>query len=181
VSEASLSVRAKTFVAERRRAAAGNPWFVRGLLVFAGVLAVDQASKLFILYGLGLYPSQSIELSPLIDITYLRNTGVSFGVLAGGEARWALTVFSAAVTAGLLVWLTGLVRPFAAFGAALIAGGALGNAIDRALYGWVVDFIDASDIAFPWVFNVADSAINLGVASLLLDAWREGREARRDA
>jgi signal peptidase II len=75
----------------------------------------------------------------------------------------------------LVAWLARLNRPVAACGAALIIGGALGNLYDRIAYGHVVDFLDFSGLGFPWVFNIADTAINLGVACLLLDAVRQPR------
>jgi signal peptidase II len=85
---------------------------------------------------------------------------------AGSEvSRWVLTLFSAAVVIGLAVWARKAVKPMLAAGIGLIIGGAFGNnLIDRVRYGYVVDFIDVERLHFPWVFNVADSAITVGVA-----------------
>ena len=79
-----------------------------------------------------------------------------------------------------MIWLGRLNRPVAVAGVSFIIGGALGNLYDRVSYGYVVDFFDFSGLGFPWVFNVADAAINIGVACLLLDAWqtRERKPAK---
>jgi len=156
-----------------RARAGANPWFARGLLAALAVAVFDQATKHWILYGLKLQdrPFGRIEISPIFDLTMVWNRGVSFGLLSGGAvARVGLTVFSLAIATALTVWLARLDRAVAAIGAGLVAGGALGNAYDRAVYGAVVDFLDFSGLHFPWVFNVADAAINVGVACLIADA-----------
>ena len=81
---------------------------------------------------------------------------------------------STAVAVALAVWVRKADRPLLASAIGLIIGGAVGNLIDRIRYGYVVDFIDASGLYFPWVFNVADAAINVGVALLLLDIFVAG-------
>ena len=83
--------------------------------------------------------------------------------------RWVLAVFSLAVSIGLAVWVRKVARPLTAIAIGLIIGGALGNLIDRVRFGWVVDFLDFSGLHFPWVFNVADSGITVGVALLLAE------------
>ncbi|MEO1311659.1 MAG: signal peptidase II [Pseudomonadota bacterium] len=175
----SLKAAARARLADART----NPLFWRGVALFIAVVALDQATKMWILHGLALAPGQSIDLSSVFDLTYVQNTGVSFGLLSGGWARWILTVFSVAVAAGLLVWLTEARRLLPALGVGLIAGGAFGNAIDRFFYGYVVDFLDFSGLGFVWVFNVADAGINVGVAALILDAilHREDGAAGFDA
>ena len=79
----------------------------------------------------------------------------------------------------LVVWLARLKRPLSAVAIAFIVGGALGNLIDRVAYGFVVDFLDFSGLHFPWVFNIADMAINVGVGLLLLEAFLEGRQEKK--
>lgn len=173
----SLAERARAFAADARK----NPWFGRGVLVSALVIAADQASKNWILYGLKLpgdlcTPDNprfcgGIDLSPVFDLTMLWNKGISFGLLSGGMvSRIGLTLFSLGIAGALFYWLASLKRTLPAIGAAMIAGGAIGNAFDRAVYGAVVDFIDVRGLHFPWIFNVADAAINIGVACLLFDA-----------
>lgn len=102
------------------------------------------------------------------------NRGVSFGLLRADQdlIRWALTAFSFGVATWLVTWARTTDRPMMGYGLGLVIGGAVGNAIDRIRFGAVVDFFDVSRLYFPWVFNVADSAITLGVILLLLDLTR---------
>lgn len=155
------------------------------------VIVLDQLTKALMLYGLHLRERGRIELSPIFDLSFVLNRGVSFGLLTGGETgRWLLSLFSVAVAVALAVWVS---RPHPATrwvwrgrtvargmfptAVGLIIGGALGNVIDRVRFGGVVDFLDFSGLMFPWVFNVADSAISVGVAILLLDSFLAQREA----
>ncbi|GJL92890.1 signal peptidase II [Hyphococcus sp.] len=174
------------------RAARGNKLFWRGLGLAALIVLLDQASKYWIVHGIELPRLNKIEISAIFDLSYVENRGASFGMLHG--MRWVLSLISIGVALGLGVWLGKLKRPVAAFGVAFVIGGALGNLYDRLAYGYVVDFLDFSAVPFPnfariegfpfievfiggfiWVFNVADAAINVGIAFLLLDAWRTGR------
>ena len=113
----------------------------------------------------------------LFDFTMVRNTGVSFGLFGGGGARWALAVFSVVVACGLIWWATRADRPLLIGAIGLVIGGAIGNAIDRIRFGYVIDFLDFSDTGlFPWVFNIADSAISIGVVLLILDSLMSERK-----
>ncbi|MBB4658818.1 signal peptidase II [Parvularcula dongshanensis] len=155
------------------RAARPNPFFRLGLLVALGVIVLDQLTKHWILYGIRLPDrfGNRIEISGIFDLTYVENTGVSFGLFAGGLAsRVLLSVLAVVVAAYVVRWLGTLHRRVAAIGGGFIVGGALGNVYDRVLYGYVVDFLDFSGLHFPFVFNVADAAINVGVACLVYDA-----------
>ncbi|MGH6991771.1 MAG: signal peptidase II, partial [Caulobacteraceae bacterium] len=100
------------------------------------------------------------------------NRGVSFGLFGSdaGWTRWALVAFSAAVAIGLGVWARRTHRLSTAIAVGLLMGGAIGNLIDRLRNGAVMDFIDATRIYFPWVFNIADSAITVGIIVLLIDS-----------
>ncbi|MEM8937329.1 MAG: signal peptidase II [Pseudomonadota bacterium] len=154
--------------------ATANRFFFFGLLGAALIFVLDQMTKLWILYviELPLQPGGRIEISSIFDLTYVENTGASFGMLAGSAgSRVILSIISTIVAVGLIIWLGAMRRRIAAAGAAFIIGGALGNLYDRVAYGYVVDFLDFSGLSFPWVFNVADASINIGVALLLLDAW----------
>ena len=163
---------AKRFLSWRAEAGS-NPWFLKGILGGVAVALFDQATKYWILNGVRLPERGRIEISGVFDLTYVENTGASFGMLAGGIAsRIILSSISIGVAAGLVYWLARLRRPVAVLGVGLILGGALGNLYDRLAYGFVVDFLDFSGLYFPWVFNVADAAINVGIAALLLDAWQ---------
>ncbi len=170
-----------------RRKAKRNPFFVPALALSAVVIILDQISKHIVLYASPLggeactpqTPSfcGRIELSAIFDLTMVWNKGVSFGLFSGGiVSRVGLSTLSIAVACGLLIWLTGLRRKAAALGVGLIIGGAIGNAYDRIIYGAVVDFLDFSGLYFPYVFNIADAAINVGVGCLILDMLLTGRE-----
>lgn len=148
-----------------------NPLFLYGLAGAAAVAVLDQATKFWIVNIVDLPVHRRIEISAVFDLTYVQNRGASFGMLAGGLAsRLFLSSISIAIAAVMIVWLGRLKRRYAAAGAALIIGGAIGNLHDRIRYGYVVDFLDFSGLMFPWVFNVADTAINIGFACLILDA-----------
>ncbi|WP_371133995.1 signal peptidase II [Brevundimonas sp.] len=115
---------------------------------------------------------------PILNFTYVENTGVSFGLFGGGGARWLLSVFSILVAGGLAMWALKAERRLLVSAIGLVIGGAIGNAIDRIQYGYVVDFIDLSGTGlFPWVFNIADSAITVGVVLLILDSLLSERKA----
>jgi signal peptidase II len=147
--------------------------------VAALVVALDQWLKHWIvdvyqlpqrLTGPGIGPMR---------LSMVWNRGFSFGILNSDAqwSRWALTVFSIAVAVGVAVWVRRVERPLLALAAGFVIGGALGNMIDRLRYGAVVDFIDFSQWHFPWVFNVADAAINVGVALVLCDTLFAPRKA----
>src|SRR5690606_14923291 len=114
-----------------------------------------------------------------LHLTMVWNQGVSFGLLRAEVdlVRWALVIFSLAGSAILAVWAWRTCAPFTLAALGLVIGGAVGNAIDRARFGAVADFIDVSRLHFPWVFNVADSAITVGVILLLLDGLRPRQPA----
>ena len=146
----------------------------------AAVIVLDQITKAWMLYGLHIREVGQIRvLEPIFNLTFVLNRGVSFGLLTGGETgRWLLTVFSVAVAGLLAFWATRADRRLLITAIGLIMGGALGNVIDRIRFGGVVDFLDFSGLYFPWVFNVADSAISIGVVLLILDSFlSERREA----
>jgi len=141
------------------------------LIIAVLVIAADQAVKAWILYGLKLPLLVSQPVFGPLSLTMVWNSGVSFGFLRAEHdlARWLLSAFSILV-AGLLVgWVRKADRPLFAVSVGLVIGGALGNVIDRIRLGAVADFVDVSKLYFPWVFNVADSAISIGIVLLLLD------------
>jgi signal peptidase II len=149
-----------------------------GALAFAlaaGIIVTDQAVKAWILDVLDLQSLASVPFLGPIRLTMVWNQGVSFGLLRADHdlARWALTGFSLLVALVLGWWARNATRPLMGWGLGLVMGGAIGNAIDRFRFGAVVDFVDVTQLMFPWVFNVADSAICVGVALLLLDSLRK--------
>lgn len=143
------------------------------------VIVLDQLTKAWVVDGLDLPEVGRIVVwDPIFNLTWVRNFGVSFGLFGDGSARWLLTVFSIGVSGVLAVWATRVDRRLLIAAIGLVMGGALGNVIDRIRYGYVVDFLDFSGLAFPWVFNVADAAINVGVVLLIVDAFLSERRAR---
>lgn len=141
--------------------------------VAAAVLVLDQLSKLWILSFLGREQGASVPLLGPLHLTMVHNYGMSFGLLKNSDwGRWLLIGFSIVVVIGLAIWVRKATRLLPVIGIGMIIGGAIGNnLIDRVLYGYVVDFIDVSRLYFPWVFNIADSGISVGVALLLLDSF----------
>ena len=143
------------------------------------VVAVDQLTKAWILGPFDLPDRGMVEVLPILRLTMVWNHGVSFGLFGGhGDVgRWALVAFETGVALALAIWARRGERPLLALGLGLVMGGAIGNVIDRARFGAVTDFIDVTALHFPWVFNVADSAINIGVALLLWDALTGNKPA----
>lgn len=143
-----------------------------GLVVAACVALLDQATKWLILEQV-MRPPRVIELTPFFNIVLVWNRGVSFGMLndAGSWGRWLLAGLALAILVALVVWLTRATDRLLAAGIGLVIGGAVGNVIDRIRFGAVVDFLDFHAGTAHWpAFNVADSAITIGVGLLLYDA-----------
>ena len=152
-----------------------NPAMARWLWLSLLVVVLDQVTK-WLAEGL-LDPFRPVPLVPLLNFTLMYNEGAAFSFLssAGGWQRWFFAVFALVMTVVLVVWLLRL-KPherLTAMALSLVAGGAVGNLIDRVLTGRVVDFIDFYVGDWHWpAFNVADSAITLGVVLLLLTSLR---------
>lgn len=147
-----------------------------GLLVLLGVFAADQAVKTWLLWGYGIAGRQPVALGPFLDIVLVWNIGVSYGLfpVESPEGQRALAAFKGIVSGFLWVWLTRVEDRVTAVSLALVIGGALGNALDRLLYGGVADFFSlhlrAIGSSFHWyVFNLADVAIVAGVVLLLYE------------
>lgn len=143
-------------------------------------IVLDQLSKWWVLDVFDLAARKSVQVAGPFSLTMVWNKGVSFGMLRAEQdlARWGLVVFSLIVAGFLAVWARKIERPLLALAVGLVMGGAVGNAIDRARFGAVADFLDFKDLYFPWVFNVADSAISVGVVLLLLDSFLSERKPR---
>ena len=170
-------------------ASARSKPFLRGPLTWAGLitalvtLAADQASKLYLLFVYDLGARGLVPLLPGFDLVLTWNTGISYGLLQQDSdlGRWLLLAFKLAAVAILWVWLARAGSRLTAVALGLIIGGALGNAIDRGLYGAVADFVFFHIEAwrFRWyVFNLADAAIVAGVIGLLYDSLVPGRAAK---
>jgi signal peptidase II len=135
---------------------------------------LDQVTKLAIVHGLNLIERGAIDvLPPWLNLRMAWNYGINFGLFAGQSdwARWVLIAIALAISAWVWVWVRkdGASRP-AQISAGLLIGGAIGNVIDRIAYGAVADFLNMSccGIENPYAFNVADIAIFIGAAGLVV-------------
>ena len=151
----------------------------RWLWLSVAVIVADQLAKSWMVHHFT--PFERVRLLPVLDVILTYNTGAAFSFLsdASGWQRWLFVGLAVGISAMLIAWLRRLragTQGLLACGLALIVGGALGNMIDRLLHGRVVDFILAhwGNHLFP-AFNVADSAITIGAALVILDALLESR------
>ncbi|MDZ4376073.1 MAG: signal peptidase II [Phenylobacterium sp.] len=162
-----------------RRSTRGiTPWGWRAYAIAAATLILDQLTKYWIVSVLALPVGASVDVFGPLQWTRIWNEGVSFGLFQAQHdlMRWAMVAFSVAVGVALAVWARNQTRWVLGVGLGLLVGGALGNAIDRAMFGAVIDFIDVSRLGFfPWIFNVADSGITVGVLLILVDSFRPAR------
>jgi signal peptidase II len=151
----------------------------RWMLLSVLVIVADQLSKSYIVAHYGEFEYTAVL--PVLDITLMHNVGAAFSFLASasGWQRWVFIGLAVVVSIGITIWLLKLPRgahTLLAAGLALVLGGALGNVIDRIRLGYVIDFIHFHwDRAYFPAFNVADSAITVGAACLLLDALLEAK------
>jgi signal peptidase II len=145
------------------------------------VVLADQLSKSYITSHYGEFEFTTVL--PILDITRMHNVGAAFSFLAtaSGWQRWLFISLAVIVSIGIVVWLYRMPRSqgLLACGLALVLGGAIGNVIDRIRLGAVIDFIHFHwDRAYFPAFNIADSAITVGAACLILDALLEPKRAR---
>lgn len=152
-----------------------HPTMARWLWLSLLIVILDQATK-WLAEAL-LLPFQPVPLMPLLNFTLMYNEGAAFSFLAnaGGWQRWLFAGFALVMTLALTLWLLRLDKGERATAAALslVIGGAIGNLIDRVQSGRVVDFIDFYVGTWHWpAFNVADSAISIGIVFLLVTSFR---------
>lgn len=144
-----------------------------GLLIAAAVMVADQATKFVVLEFVGWQSGAMVRLTPFLDIAVVLNRGVSYGLFPQDSAagRWMLTAVKLFAALLFIIWLARTHSRLVAASLGLLVGGALGNAIDRTVYGAVVDFISLHLGGWNWyVFNLADTAVVAGVVGLLYDA-----------
>jgi signal peptidase II len=157
--------------------------FVRPVEVAAigAIVVIDQLTKFMVKATIPLYSKREI-IPNLLDFTHVQNTGAAFGVLNAAEFPYKSAVMIgiatlALVAISLYARQLGSDEKLSRYGLALILGGAFGNLIDRAIAGYVVDFVDVYwGEAHFWAFNVADAAISMGAVLVLLDMIGIGRE-----
>jgi len=152
---------------------------LRWLWLSLVVVILDQATKQLVESTFLVF--EVMPLLPYVNLTLVYNEGAAFSFLSdqGGWQRWLFVLIGLVVSLVLVVWISRLSRNqlLAAIALSLVVGGATGNVIDRLLLGHVVDFIDVYYQSWHWpAFNVADSAITLGVIIMLIDAVREERK-----
>lgn len=149
-----------------------------GLPISALVLVLDQASKWLMLWVMT--PPRTIEVTGFFNLVLAWNTGVSFSAFAGGGAlaRWGLVAVALAISVAIFVWMGRTDRRFLIVGFGGILGGAIGNVVDRVIHGAVVDFLDFHIAGWHWpAFNLADTAISLGVVAIIVDGLFGSRRA----
>jgi signal peptidase II len=153
-----------------------------GVIVATLACAIDQASKLYLLSVFNLATRAPVHLGPFFDLVLARNTGISYGLFQtqGPLGQALLLGFKAVAVALLWIWLSNARDRLTALSLGLIIGGAIGNAVDRLLHGWVADFvffhISTRTWQFNWfVFNLADVAIVAGVCGLLYESLTGAR------
>jgi len=149
-----------------------------GIIVALAVLALDQASKLWLLFVFDIGHRGAVSVTPFFDLVLAWNPGISFGWFQndGPSAQIILLAIKAVAVVVLAIWMARSRTLIATIALGLIIGGAIGNAIDRVAYGAVVDFalfhVRIGENTFDWyVFNLADTAIVAGVAALLYDSF----------
>ncbi|WP_411992332.1 signal peptidase II [Agarivorans sp. DSG3-1] len=146
---------------------------LRWLWLSVVVFALDQITKLTIAKTFDLY--ERVEVTPFFNLVSVRNYGAAFSFLsdAGGWQRWFFTAIAIFVSGLLLWWMkkTPANQKWQAIAYALVLGGAIGNVVDRVVFGYVIDFLDFYVGSYHWPsFNVADSAICVGAVLLVLDS-----------
>ncbi len=147
---------------------------LRYLWISALVLALDQASKLAIVRYLAY--RDEVSLLPFLNMAHTHNTGAAFGFLSGhsGWQNFLFVAIAISISAMIVLWVRRLPKHDwrVASALTLVLGGALGNLLDRLMYGYVIDFIDVMFGSWHfWTFNIADSAISIGAVILVFDAF----------
>lgn len=159
-----------------------GPHLGLGIVAAAVVFVADLASKLWVLDGLALEATGPIRITPWLEFVLVWNRGVSYGLFQqdGETGRWILVGVTVVATVALAAWMARTTSRLSALALGLVVGGAVGNGVDRVVYGAVVDFVHFHVADFSWyVFNVADAAIVAGAALIVLEALRGDRPAKR--
>lgn len=142
------------------------------IFLILSIVALDQVTKLAILGRdvVDIYPE--MEITSFLNLVLVQNKGISFGLFSRYEVGWLISILTIGIVVVLFIWMRKLERAILALPFSLIIGGAIGNLIDRLNYGFVVDFIDFHFFGWHWpAFNVADSAITVGVIFLLIASF----------
>lgn len=155
-----------------------------GVWIVALTFVLDQALKLWLLFGARLAEEGPFQLASFLEIVLAWNRGISYGLFQQSTdiGRWALVVLSIVAAIWLWRWMWRTDDRLTVVSLALIIGGALGNGLDRIVYGAVVDFVHVHVGNFSWyIFNIADAAIVFGVLGLLYESLRPGADRSKPA
>ncbi|MEN8721967.1 MAG: signal peptidase II [Alphaproteobacteria bacterium] len=160
-------------MATQSHAAAKTDW-LRFILLAVAVVAVDQAIKLWLIYVFDMPARGVVEITGFFNLVMVWNVGVGFGLFKqdAQTGKYLLIAFSLAMSVGLTIWYGRLqgAQPLIRWALPLAVGGAIGNVIDRVHFGAVADFFDFHAFGWHfWAFNVADSAIVIGMCLILVD------------
>jgi signal peptidase II len=162
-----------------------GPLTALGLIAAAVAILIDQAVKLWLVFGFGLAFGQRIVLGPFVDLVRTLNQGISYGLFQQDTdfGQWVLIAIKAVAVFVLLVWLARVELKISAVALGLIIGGAVGNGIDRLHWQGVMDFVllhvTIGGVRYDWyVFNLADVAIVAGVIGLLYESFLGGHAAK---
>ena len=154
-----------------------------GIVAAVAALFADQGSKFALLYGAGFLhmgSGQAIPVLPFFNLVMVWNPGISYGLFPA-SSMWGtalLVLVSLAAVAGLGYWLWGMTSLSLAIGVGLVIGGALGNLIDRLVYGRVADFFHFHGFGYDWyVFNIADIAITFGAVAIIYEVLKPQADA----
>ena len=147
----------------------------RAFVIAIAIFIVDQIVKWWVIGPMNLKMVKEVEVVSFFSFTWVENRGISFGMFTAGSdtARWILTGITAIIATGVAVWITREKQWGDQFALSLVLGGALGNIVDRARFGYVVDYADLhfGDFRPFLVFNIADAAISIGIVILLFRAF----------
>ena len=148
----------------------------RWLILAAGIVLLDQATKYWA--GAALEIHRPVALLPFLNFTLTHNAGAAFSLFsdAGGWQRWFLSGLAVLISGVIVAWIRRVPgdRVWLPCALALVLGGALGNLVDRVLFGAVVDFVDVYYGQWHWpAFNLADSAISVGAVMLIISSFHD--------
>lgn len=148
-----------------------------GIAAAASTLVLDQLSKWWIVGHL-MNPPRAFEITPFFNLVMVWNRGITFGLFGDAQwGRWAFALLALVIVVVLFSWLWRATHRATAVALGLVIGGAVGNVVDRIRWGAVADFLDFHLAGWHWpAFNVADSAIVVGVGLLLLEALFSRKE-----
>ena len=142
------------------------------IFLILSIIALDQVTKLAILRRDVVDIYSEMEITSFLNLVLVQNKGISFGLFSRYEVGWLISILTIGIVVVLFIWMRKLERAILALPFSLIIGGAIGNLIDRLNRGFVVDFIDFHFFGWHWpAFNIADSAITVGVIFLLIASF----------